>query len=76
MRKKPMKNRLRKKLAPLPAGTVLTYTAPEILTRFVTEQGSIYPREVTGLSQKMQRRLAREIKRARHLALMPFTQLA
>jgi ribosomal protein S18 len=74
MKKKILKPRPRKKLAALPAGVVLTYKAPELLLRYVTEQGSILPRETTGLSQKLQRRLAREIKRARHLALMPFTQ--
>jgi small subunit ribosomal protein S18 len=44
------------------------------LRHFVTEQGSILPRFKTGLSQKQQRRLAVAVKRARHLALLPFTQ--
>lgn len=42
--------------------------------RFVTPQGYILPRSKTGLSQRQQRQLARAIKRARHLALLPFTQ--
>lgn len=74
MRKKVLKPRPRKKMAALPAGVILTYKSPELLVRYVTEQGSILPRETTGLSQKQQRRLAQEIKRARHLALLPFTQ--
>ncbi|HCC84840.1 MAG TPA: 30S ribosomal protein S18 [Candidatus Pacebacteria bacterium] len=44
------------------------------LRHFITEQGSILPRIKTGLSQKQQRRLAVAVKRARHLALLPFTQ--
>jgi len=44
------------------------------LTRYVTEQGYILAKAKTGLSQKQQRQLTREIKRARHLALLPFTQ--
>lgn len=51
-----------------------TYKKPETLTRFITEQGMILPRSMTRFSQKMQKRLARDIKRARHLALLPFTQ--
>lgn len=51
-----------------------TYKDPATLGRYVSEQGYIIPRVKTGLSQKVQRRLAREIKRARHLAMLPFTQ--
>ena len=53
---------------------VFSYKEPELLAKFVTEQGSIKPRKETGLTGKLQRQLAREIKRARHLALLPFTQ--
>ncbi len=56
------------------AGLVLTYKDPQTLGRFITEQGYIVGRAKTGLTQKMQRRLTREVKRARHLALLPFTQ--
>lgn len=54
----------------------LTFSYKEVgaLTRYVTEQGYIVPRSRTGLSQKQQRRLATAIKRARHLAMLPFTQ--
>jgi len=44
------------------------------LRHYVTEQGSILPRVKTGLSQKQQRHLAVAVKRARHLAMLPFTQ--
>jgi small subunit ribosomal protein S18 len=51
-----------------------SYARPEELKRFVTEQGMIIPRGKTGLTQKQQRRLEKAVKRARHLALLPFTQ--
>jgi small subunit ribosomal protein S18 len=54
--------------------TNLNYKNPSALSKFVTPQGYIVPRSKSGLSQKEQRRLAREIKRARHLAMLPFTQ--
>jgi small subunit ribosomal protein S18 len=44
------------------------------LRRFISEQGSILPREKTGLTMKQQKRLAGEVKKARHLALLPFIQ--
>lgn len=43
-----------------------------LLSRFMGESGTIYSRERTGLSNKQQRALARAIKRARHVALLPF----
>jgi small subunit ribosomal protein S18 len=44
----------------------------KLLSRFVNEQGKILPSRITGISAKMQRELTTAIKRARHLALMPF----
>jgi len=58
----------------VPKVSTFSYKRPEILRRFLTEQGTILPRVSTGLSQKMQKRLAVSVKRARHLALIPFTQ--
>ena len=49
----------------------INYKRPDILQRFITERGKILPRRVTGTSAKNQRRLVREIKRARILALLP-----
>lgn len=43
------------------------------LRRSLSDRGRIYPRTRTGYCAKHQRQLAREIKRARHLALLPFT---
>ena len=52
----------------------LDYKDPDGLRRYITEHGRIRPRRQTGLSTTAQRRLAREVKRARHLALLPFVQ--
>lgn len=54
--------------------TVISYKDIDTLSYFVTEQGYIVGRDQTGLSKQQQRRLARAIKRARHLALLPYTQ--
>lgn len=48
------------------------YKDPKSLQRFVNMYGQIEPRSKTGLSQKQQKQLAVAIKRARHLALLPF----
>ena len=48
------------------------YKDPEFLKKFLNEQGKILPRRLTGTSLKYQRRVAQAIKRARHLALLPF----
>ncbi len=48
------------------------YKNPRILRRFVTERGKILPRRTTATCACHQRALALAIKRARHLALLPF----
>jgi len=50
------------------------YRNAEVLRRFLSETGKILPRRRTGLSAKEQRILARTIKRARILGLLPFTE--
>ncbi len=52
---------------------VIDYKQADFLRRFVSEDGKIRPRRQTGTCAKHQRELARAIKRARHLALLPFT---
>jgi small subunit ribosomal protein S18 len=44
----------------------------DFLLKFVNEQGKILPRRITGTSVKYQRKLAKAIKRARHLSLLPY----
>ncbi len=48
------------------------YKDIELLKRYLNEQGKIMPRRITGVPQKFQRRLTRAVKRARHLAMLPF----
>jgi small subunit ribosomal protein S18 len=45
----------------------------EVLRRYVSDEGKIRPRRQTGVCAKHQRELARAIKRARHMALLPFS---
>ena len=49
------------------------YKDIELLKDFLTETGKIVPARITGTSAKYQRQLARAIKRARYLALLPYT---
>ena len=48
------------------------YKNPEFLKKFLNEQGKVLPRRITGTSLKYQRKVAKAIKRARHLALLPY----
>lgn len=50
----------------------IDYKDINTLTKFITERGKILPRRITGVSAHHQRLLAAAIKRARHMALLPF----
>ncbi|MBO7055708.1 MAG: 30S ribosomal protein S18 [Bacteroidales bacterium] len=50
----------------------IDYKDPEYLKKFLNEQGKILPRRITGTSIKYQKKVATAIKRARHLALLPY----
>ncbi|MDG2173744.1 MAG: 30S ribosomal protein S18 [Flavobacteriaceae bacterium] len=50
----------------------IDYKDPEFLLKFVNEQGKLLPRRLTGTSLKYQRKVSVAVKRARHLALMPY----
>ena len=50
----------------------IDYKDPEFLKKFLNEQGKILPRRITGTSVKYQKKLATAVKRARHLALLPY----
>lgn len=50
----------------------IDYKDDRRLAKFITEQGKIIPRRITGTCAKHQRQLTIAIKRARHLALLPF----
>jgi small subunit ribosomal protein S18 len=54
-------------------GREIDYKDLELLRQYVTETGKIVPSRITGASAKQQRQLATEVKRARYLALLPYT---
>ena len=53
---------------------VINYKRVDVLERFITDRGKILPRRISGTCAKHQRSLAREIKRARMIALIPFVE--
>ncbi|MDA0273370.1 MAG: 30S ribosomal protein S18 [Proteobacteria bacterium] len=55
-------------------GTVeIDYKDIEVLKQYVSETGKIVPSRITGTKAKYQRQLAKAIKRARYLSLIPYT---
>jgi len=65
----------RKKICLMCAGKVeLDYKNPEILRKFVNEKGKILSRRATGTCAHHQREVSKTIKRARAIALMPYTR--
>ena len=50
----------------------INYKNTKVLSNFISDQGKILPRRVSGLSSKEQKRVAKLIKRARIAALLPF----
>ena len=67
---------LRRKVCPFQAdkklAATLDYKNVDLLKRFITDRGKIVPRRISGVSAPFQRKLTREIKRARSIALLPF----
>jgi small subunit ribosomal protein S18 len=51
---------------------VIDYKDVRLLQRYISERGKIVPSRITAVSQKKQRELAKAIKRARFLALLPY----
>ena len=62
----------RRKISPLSTNEVIDYKDVELLSKFLTEQGKILPRRMTGLTTKQQARLTKAVKRARMVSLLPF----
>ena len=54
--------------------TKIDFKDVDLLKKFITDRGKILPRRVTGTSAKYQRMWAVAIKRARHMALLPFVK--
>ena len=50
----------------------IDYKDADFVLKFVNERGKILPRRITGTSTKYQKKVAQAVKRARHLALMPY----
>ena len=63
----------RRRRAEGPPIILLDYKDVEVLSYFITDQGKILPKRTTRISARLQRQLGRAIKRARYLALIPYT---
>ena len=57
----------------LDPGITIDYKKPDILRRFITDRGKIIPRRISGATAKQQRVICRAVKRARFLALIPYS---
>ncbi len=66
--------RSRRRISPLADPTVvIDYKNPALLKNFISDRGKIVPSRVTNVNSRQQRQLTRAIKRARMLALIPYT---
>ena len=72
----PKFRRTRKKVCALCANKdlVLDYKNADQLKKFINEKGKILPRRATGACAKHQRDITLAVKRARHIAVLPYTQ--
>lgn len=52
---------------------VIDYKNPQLLRAFLTDRGKIVPARISGVSAKQQRQITKAVKRARMLALLPYT---
>ncbi|GIW69735.1 MAG: hypothetical protein KatS3mg101_0482 [Patescibacteria group bacterium] len=55
-------------------GTTPDYKEVLVLRRFISDRGKIIPQKYSGVTSTHQRKLAREIKRARYMGLIPYTE--
>nr|YP_010594964.1 ribosomal protein S18 [Stephanopyxis turris]WAJ57699.1 ribosomal protein S18 [Stephanopyxis turris] len=62
----------KQKMSPISLDQKIEYRNIDLLKLFITEQGKILPRRATGVTVQQQRQLAKAIKRARVLSLLPF----
>ncbi len=72
----PKFRKIKKKVCPLcgDKNLVLDYKNVEQLKKFINEKGKILPRRATGACAKHQRLITLTVKRARHIAIIPYTQ--
>ena len=66
--------RRRKKVCMMCTGATVDYKNPETLKRYVNEKSKIVSRRVTGNCARHQREISKQIKRARAIALIPYTR--
>ena len=66
----------RKKVCPLckDKNFILDYKNPDQLKKFINDKGKILPRRTTGACAKHQRDITTAVKRARHIAVLPYSQ--
>lgn len=64
----------KKKVCYMCTGKDINYKDVETLKRYINDKGKILPRRVTGACAKHQRHIAEQIKRARAIALIPYTK--
>jgi small subunit ribosomal protein S18 len=62
----------KQKISPISINQRIDYKDIDLLSLFLTEQGKILPKRATGVTVQQQRKLAKAIKRARILSLLPF----
>nr|WAK84841.1 ribosomal protein S18 [Amicula sp. isolate GU52X-4 cfCalB7] len=60
------------RISPISINQKIDYKDIDLLTLFITEQGKILPRRATGVTVQQQRKIAKAIKQARMLSLLPF----
>ncbi len=66
--------RKKKKVCYMCTGKDINYKDVDILKKYINEKGKILPRRITGACAKHQRYIAEQIKRARAIALLPYTK--
>lgn len=64
----------KKQVCPFQAAGIeyIDYKDVDTLKQYLNEQGKLLPRRISGVSAKFQRQLTTAVKRARHMALLPF----
>ncbi|UNX54944.1 30S ribosomal protein S18 [Georgenia sp. TF02-10] len=75
---KPVLRKPKKKANPLKSGKIdnIDYKDTALLRKFVSDRGKIRARRVTGVSVQEQRRIAKAVKNAREMALLPYSSSA
>ena len=66
--------RQKKKVCYMCTGKDIDYKDIEVLKKYINDKGKILPRRVTGACAKHQRHISEEVKKARAIALLPYTK--